>query len=220
MAIQFKSRQSWRRTGSATKVRAPSIRSPRRSAQSGIAAVEFSLVSLLFFMLVFAIIEFVRVMYMYNTLADATRTAARAAANIDWRNTAELDKAKQHAILRDSPGELAFGFPVTDKHVRIDYMYLKQQGSTTTYEPANSMPSCPGRNQHNCLTNPYGSGASASTVCIRIVRARICNPDTDCEPVSYKMLIPLFDWGVKLPVSTTLATAETLGYRPGDPVCP
>jgi hypothetical protein len=157
---------------------------------------------------------------MYNTLADVTRTAARSAANIDWRITSELDKAKQHAIFRDSPGELPFGFPVTDKHIRIDYMYLKQQGSTTTYEPVSTMPSCPGRNQHNCLKNPYGDGADASTVCVRIVRARICAPDTDCDPVSYRMLIPLFDWGVKLPVSTTLVTAETLGYRAGDPVCP
>jgi hypothetical protein len=191
-----------------------------RPPQRGIAAVEFALVSLLFFLVVFAIIEFARIMYMYNTLADVTRTAARSAANIDWRQTAELDKAKQHAILRDSPGELPFGFPVTDKHIRIDYMYLKQQGSTTTYELANAMPSCPGRNRQNCLTNPYGDGTSGSTACIRIVRARICEPGTDCDPVSYRMLIPLLDWGVKLPLSTTLTTAETLGYHAGDPVCP
>jgi hypothetical protein len=196
------------------------IRLRNRSAQRGVAAVEFALVSLLFFVIVFAIIEFVRIMYMYNALADATRVAARAAANIDWRDTSALDKAKQHAIMRDSPGELPFGFPVTDKHIRIDYMYLRQQDGSTTYEPINAMPTCPGRNRHNCLTNPYGDGTNSSSVCVRIVRARICNPGTNCDPVDYQLLIPLFNFGVKLPVSTTITTAETLGYHAGDPVCP
>ena len=158
---------------------------------------------------------------MYNTLAEVTRSAARAAANIDWRETTELDLAKQHAIFRDSPGELPFGAPITDQHIRIDYLYLTQ-GATTTYEPisAGSMPGSPGQNRHNCLTNPYGSATSPSNTCIRIVRARICKPDTDCEAVDYQILIPLLNLGVKLPTSTTLVSAETLGYHAGDPVSP
>jgi len=186
-----------------------------------VAAVEFALVALLFFTVVFGTIEFARIMYMYNTLAEVTRRAARAAANIDWRETTELDLAKQHAIFRDSPGELPFGAPITDQHIRIDYLYLTQ-GATTTYEPisAGSMPGSPGQNRHNCLTNPYGSATSPSNTCIRIVRARICKPDTDCEAVDYQILIPLLNLGVKLPTSTTLVSAETLGYHAGDPVSP
>ena len=202
-------------------MRRPSIRPPRWAAQSGVAAVEFALVALLFFTVVFGTIEFARIMYMYNTLAEVTRRAARAAANIDWRETTELDLAKQHAIFRDSPGELPFGAPITDQHIRIDYLYLTQ-GATTTYEPilAGSMPGSPGQNRHNCLTNPYGSATSPSNTCIRIVRARICKPDTDCEAVDYQILIPLLNLGVKLPTSTTLVSAETLGYHAGDPVSP
>ncbi|TQK11320.1 TadE/TadG family type IV pilus assembly protein [Herbaspirillum sp. SJZ107] len=199
----------------------PTIRRPVRHAESGVAAVEFALVAILFFIVVFGILEIARIMYMYNTLANVTRSAARAAANIDWRSTADLDLAKQHAMLRASPGELPFGAPVTDRHIRIDYIYLKQ-GATTTYEPipAASMPGSPGRNRQNCLTNPYGSATSPSNTCIRMVRARICKPDSDCAPVNYQMLIPLLNLGVTLPTSTTIVSAETLGYHAGDPVSP
>jgi len=186
-----------------------------------VAAIEFAVVALLFFTIVFGVLELARIMYMYNALAEVTRSAARAAANIDWRATTELDLAKQHAILRDSPGELPFGAPVTDKHIRIDYLYLKQ-GATTTYEPisAGLMPGSPGQIRQNCLINPYGSATGSSNTCIRIVRARICKPDTDCEAVDYQLLIPLLNLAVKLPTSTTLVSAETLGYHAGDPVSP
>jgi Flp pilus assembly protein TadG len=202
-------------------VNKPVIRRPSGRAESGVAAVEFALVALLFFMVVFGIIELARIMYMCNTLAEVTRSAARAASNIDWRSTTELDLAKQHAILRDSAGELPFGAPITDQHIRIDYLYLKQ-GATTTYEPVSAglMPGSPGQNRQNCLTNPYGNATSSSNTCIRMVRARICKPDSDCAQVDYQMLIPLLNLGVKLPTSTTIVTAETLGYHAGDPVSP
>lgn len=203
-------------------MRKPSIRPPRRPREHGVAAVEFALVAILFFTVVLGIIEVARIIYIYNTLADVTRTAARAAANIDWRNTTELDIAKQRAIFRNSPGILPFGAPVTDRHIRIDYLYLNQQGGTTAYQPisASLMPGSPGRNRHNCLANPYDVATASSNTCIRIVRARICKPDTDCEVVNHQMLVPLLNLGVPLPRSTTLVSAETLGYRAGDPVTP
>lgn len=199
---------------------------PRRAARKGIAAVEFALVAGIFFTVVFGIVELARIMYMYNTLADVTRSAAHAAANIDWRNTAELERAKQRAVLRDTPGMLPFGAPITEQYVRIDYMALRQQGSTLVLEaiPAGQMPTCPGRNRHNCLRNPYGGSASAADTCVRLVRARICAPGSaDCDHANYQTMIPLpklMPLNVSLPVSTTIANAESLGYRPGDPVCP
>jgi Flp pilus assembly protein TadG len=198
------------------------MRSPKRRAESGVAAVEFVLVAMVFFTIVFGVMEIARIMYMYNTLAEVTRSAARAAANIDWRNTTDLDLAKQHAIFQNAPGVLPFGAPITDKHIRIDYLYLKQ-GTTTTYElvPAGLMPINPARNRHNCVANPYGSATSASTICVRLVRARICKPevDPDCEAVDYQMMFPLLDFGIQLPTSPTIVSAETLGYHAGDPVC-
>ena len=51
--------------------------------QQGAAAVEFALICLLFFTILFAIIEFGRMMYVYNTMQEVTRSAARAAV-VRW----------------------------------------------------------------------------------------------------------------------------------------
>ena len=48
--------------------------------QKGINIVEFAIVSLLFFTLLFGIIEFARMMFIINTLGEATRRGARVAA--------------------------------------------------------------------------------------------------------------------------------------------
>lgn len=48
--------------------------------QTGSYTVEFAMVGLLFFVLVFAVIEIGRLMYTWHTLAEATRRGARVAA--------------------------------------------------------------------------------------------------------------------------------------------
>jgi Flp pilus assembly protein TadG len=48
--------------------------------QRGAATVEFAIIGLLFFMLLFGIIEFGRAFFTYNTLLEATRRGARVAA--------------------------------------------------------------------------------------------------------------------------------------------
>lgn len=196
-----------------------SIRRSRRFAQNGTVAVEFALVVILFFTLVFGIIEIARIMYMYNTLAEVTRSAARAAANIDFADAAALDTARQRAVFRNSPGVLPFGDPITDQHIRIDYLSLARQSSgaiAMTPIPAGFLPNCPSQNRHNCLADPYGGS------CIRLVRVRVCNNPSgaECDPVQYQTLFPFTNLGVALPTSTTIVSAETLGYRPGDPLCP
>lgn len=194
------------------------MRSARRCAQTGAAAVEFALVAVVFFMLVFGIIELARVMYMYNTLAEASRRAANAAANIDFRDSAALNRARQGAIFRDSPGALLVGDPISDQNIRIDYLYLAHQGNGTlamTPIPSGSMPSCPARNRQNCLTNPYDSS------CIRLVRARVCESGSGaCDRVPYQPLFTLIAVDFLLPSSTTIVNAETLGYSAGDALCP
>jgi hypothetical protein len=201
-----------------TKLRTASIRAPRRFAQTGAAAVEFALVAFWFFLFLFGIMELARVMYMYNTLAEATRRAASAAANINFRNSTALDTARQYAIFRDSPGALVIGDPISDQHIRIDYLYLDKQGGTIVMKeiPSGSLPNCPSQNRQNCLSKPYDSS------CIRLVRARVCNTaSTDgCDRVQYQPLFGLIPLGVPLPSSTTIVSAETLGYSPGDALCP
>jgi len=48
--------------------------------QNGAALVEFALIGLLFFIILFGIIEFARAFFTYNTLVEATRRGARVAA--------------------------------------------------------------------------------------------------------------------------------------------
>jgi hypothetical protein len=51
----------------------------------------------------------------------------------------------------------------------------------------------------------------------------VCQPGNlaVCQPVPFQPLLPIGDWqGLALPPSTTLARAESLGYRPGEALCP
>lgn len=194
------------------------MRGARPFAQTGSVAIEFSLIAIVFFLFIFGILELARMMYMYNTLAEVTRSAAKAASNIDFHNTAAMNAARQHAIFRSTSGELVVGKPITDQNIRIDYMSLqKQVNGTLVMQPiaAASLPACPSQNRHNCLANPR-SGS-----CIRLVRVRVCSAGSDaCDRVPYDPLFPLFPLGVLLPNSTTIVSAETLGYSAGDALCP
>src|SRR5678810_534410 len=50
-----------------------------RRGERGTSVAEFAMVAMLFFTLVFGIIEFGRMLYTHNALADATRRGARYA---------------------------------------------------------------------------------------------------------------------------------------------
>jgi hypothetical protein len=192
-------------------------RSPT-SRQRGVSSVEFSIVAILFFMLVFGVIELCRIIYMYNTLAEVTRRAASAAANANFRDIAKLDSIRQDAIFLKAAGTLPFGDPVTDQNVRIDYLSLANSGGTLSMTPfaSGALPACPGQNRQNCLVNQYGAN------CIRLVRARICatgGAGDECTPVQYQPLFSLINFSLSLPISTTIAPAGSLGYAAGDPIC-
>ncbi|QNA88970.1 pilus assembly protein [Massilia sp. Dwa41.01b] len=187
--------------------------SPKR--QRGVAAVEFALLVIVFLAFVFGIIELARIMYLYNTLQEVTRRAATAAASTNFRDPAELDRLRYFSVLRNAPGELPLGAPITDLHVRIDYLALVRNAdgslTETRIEPG-LLPADPAANRHTCDANP-----NAST-CIRLVRAQVCNPGTAiaCEPVEYQMMFPLISVKLPLPRARTTTTAESLGYMPGE----
>lgn len=191
----------------------------KHSSQAGAFAAEFGLILVVFFTVMFGVIELARIIYIWNTLQEATRSAAHAAAFTDFRDTAAMDALRQHAIFRSSAGKLILGDPVTDEHIRVDYMALVRSPDgtlTLTPIPAMSLPSCPMRNRYICTADP--SDAS----CIRFVRVRVCKPGgSGCDAVDYAPLLPFVHIdGLKLPTSTTIAKAETLGFQPGGPLCP
>lgn len=52
---------------------------PRKRAQSGLATVEFAIIGAVFFVVLFAVIEFGRTLFVINTLTEATRRGVRMA---------------------------------------------------------------------------------------------------------------------------------------------
>jgi len=172
---------------------------------------------LLFFTLVFGIIELARLLYVINTLPEVTRRAASGAAIIDFSDGPAMERLQQNAIFRDTPGELILAPPISDRHVRVDYLALTRSsdGTMTLVDiPTANLPSCPGANRQICLADPNAPN------CIRFVRARVCDPDASgCVAVRHRMILPLVDLGMDLPKATTITPVESSGYVPGTSPC-
>jgi hypothetical protein len=184
--------------------------------QAGVFAVEFSMVVVMFLLLIFILLEVSRALYIWNTLQEVTRRAARAAAATDFSDASALAQLRRQAIFRATPGMLAFSAPVSEDHVVIDYLALENQsdGSMTQVPiPTGSLPGCPARNRLVCTADAGSSG------CIRFVRVRICQPGSNCAPVPYETIVPMVNMSVTLPISTTIVKAESLGYSPGSAMC-
>lgn len=185
----------------------------RAAKQRGGAAVEFALLVGLFLTIVFGILEVARVIYLFNTLQEVTRRAAALAVNSPFDPTSQ-GTVQSEALFPDKNGNLVLGAPVTPAHVQVQYLSLSYgAGGVPNMQVVNPLPADPARNRLNCQSNPYAAN------CIRLVRVRICRPGsgTGCDPVPYQMLFPLVDFStLTLPISETLAPAQTLGYVPGD----
>ena len=147
-----------------------------RTRESGSVAIEFSLIAIVFFTVVFATLELARMEFLLNTLEEVTRRAAAAAANVDYRDTTALQKVRTDAVFRTSSGPLALGTPVTSENVKIDYLSVST--ATWSLNHMSTLPACPAGNRLNCTTNPDADN------CIRFVRARVCasmDGDGNCE---------------------------------------
>ena len=56
------------------------ITSARKRSESGLATVEFAIIGAVFFMVLFAVVEFGRTLFVINTLTQVTQRGARMAA--------------------------------------------------------------------------------------------------------------------------------------------
>lgn len=172
--------------------------------QRGAATVEFALVAILFFTLLLGIVEFGRLLYLYNTIQEVTRRAAREAVVSDF-NT-EQGKIKRAAVFQNAGGSgtvsLPAGGEITNLVVNIEYL-------NDNLASASPMPTDPSDNIAACLD------AGRANSCIRYVRVKICSQDAgSCNPIRYVPMIGWFSFlGVELPVSTVTMPAESLGYQ-------
>jgi hypothetical protein len=187
-----------------------------RRHQQGVVAIEVALSLLWFLMLLFLLIEIFRGMYLWNTVQEMTRRAARAAAITNFSDAAAMAALRQDAVFRGTPGALPLGGAIDDSYVRIDYLSID---SANQLQPVAVLPASPAANMINCTADLHGAS------CIRFVRARLCLPagGADCQAVPLMPMLPMpppldqlfAQGGIKLPLGTTVSRAESLGYRPG-----
>jgi len=186
-----------------------------RTRQTGSVAVEFALVAILFFTVVFATLEIARFEFLLNTLEEVTRRAAAAAANVDYTDTTAIQKVQANAIFRNSSGPLALGAPVTADNVTIDYLSISK--ATWDLQHMSTLPKCPAGNRSNCMTDPD------SASCIRFVRARVCasmDGGGGCTLLPYQPVFPFLNLsGMMLPSAETIVPAGSLGATPGAIPC-
>ena len=181
--------------------------------QRGVAAVEFAVVAVVFFMLFFGIVDIIRALYICNILQEVTRRATALAVNSDFSDATAMLNVRTHAVFRTTRGALLFADPITDDYVKIDYLHIP---ATSNPVPIGTgMPASPRQNRINCTSNPNAAN------CIQLVRVRICLPggaSDVCDPVPYQPLASFIPFSFGLPSATTIARAETLGMPPGVPV--
>jgi hypothetical protein len=181
--------------------RAAAVR--RRGAQRGAAALEFALGAVIFFSFIFFVLELSRVFYLWNSLVDVTRGAARAAAYSDPSATSML--TLRNAVMRTSSGGLPLGGNLGVGNLVIDHL-------NGNLDPV-AAPACAADNISTCAGNPEAA------TCVRFVRVRLCaSNDAACGGVPYQPLVstgllPMANF--KFPTFATITPVGTLGYRAG-----
>lgn len=190
---------------------------PGGRRQGGAAAVEFALVAVLLIVLLLGIVELGRFLYLFNTVQEVTRRAAREAV-VSCTDETTQNGIRSRAVLGTGAtgAFLPAGGEISDIRVVIDYLD-KNQVSIGRYI------ACPSPFNGNILK----CEADAAD-CIKFVRVRVCDyrNQNRCDPVQYVPMIGLFapnpnnpltgmryiDLGIDIPGSTVIMPAESLGY--------
>lgn len=173
--------------------------------QSGAAVIEFALIAVFFFTLLLGIVELGRLLYVWNTVQEVSRRAAREAAVRNF--ISDGDAIRREAIFRGGTSGTVYlpGSPeLTNADIRISYLDVNQIA-------VNPMPADPADNVSAC------SDALRTTSCIRYVRAEICDASA-CGGVPYQPLIGFLlavggiNFAARIPISPVTMPAESLGF--------
>ena len=158
--------------------------------ERGTTMAEFALIAAVFFMIVFGIIEFGRLLYTHNALTDAARRGARYAAlhrqnkencvkNVVVYGESNVDPVT--CALIGSPAKLINGLNPT---TQVSVTYL---GADTDNDP-------------NTPATSYGSNLGTATVSI--------------TNYTFNLSIPFARRTLTMPPYTTTLTAESAGEEP------
>ncbi len=183
----------------------PDHPSPR--SQRGVAAVEFGMLAMIFFAFVCGVIELARALYMWSSMVEVTRRAARTATYTDFSKAADMETVRTRAMFEHLKGGLPLrGDKISAANLNIDYL----NGNLVRVTP----PACPAQNYALCNADPENAA------CIRFVRVRLCTNTSGatCQPVVYESIMGTeFFPGAPLtyPTFATITPAGTLGFQPG-----
>ena len=150
---------------------------------------EFAIISVVFFMIIFAIIEFGRLFYTHNALTDAARRGARYAV---LHHQADIACVKNVVVYGEANVDSSCnptGSPLING--------LTTTNVTVTYEGADD------DNDPNTPATPYGTNLGTATV-------QITN-------YTFNLSIPFARQTLTMPAYVTTLTAESAGEEP-DPL--
>lgn len=185
-----------------------------RRKQHGTLAVEFALVLGVFLLLLFGLMAIAQGLYAYNMVLEVSRRAAVAAAKADPADAVALQQIRQDAVFRNSPGPLLFAAPLSDAHVRIDYLSIARSADgSLSLQPMVLLPASPAANRVACTTDLY------SAQCVQFVRVRLCDVAdlVVCQPVTLDSIFPWVQLNLTLTTATTIVKADGLGYVASPP---
>jgi hypothetical protein len=164
-----------------------------RQDERGTTVAEFAMVALLFFSLIFGIIEFGRMLYTHNALADATRRGAR------------------YAVLH----------PKTDETAVKNFVVYGRNGTFDTLGNPTSSPVIAGLTtgmvevtyvgedtDGDPDTDPTGFGSNLGTATVSIVG------------YSFNFTVPVIGRAIPMGDYTTTLSAESAGEIPDDIAVP
>lgn len=168
-----------------------------KARQRGAAAVEFGLIAVIFFGLLFGIVEFGRGFYLWNSVQEVTRYVAREAVvcwRSDWNSMRDARGMMGLQVLPAAP-------EFTSANITIEPLRRADKAVLT----GSNLPGNVDENASNCM-KPDIPGTPQN--CIGYVRVRV--------NASFIPLIGTVVWfplpDIPLPPSTVVMPAESLGF--------
>lgn len=162
--------------------------------QTGAAIVEFALIASLLLAFIYAIFEFGRMLFVYNSMQEITRRGARE-ATVRWVDQTATIKSLALFGANTLPG----GPEITSSNIYI--RYLQSNGiDEVTLTPTDA-----GDNLSAC------NDATRTTECIKYVEVSVKN--VDYTPLIFKAGTTT-SWKPvnRLPQATTIVYAESMGF--------
>jgi Flp pilus assembly protein TadG len=155
--------------------------------ERGTTMAEFALIAAVFFMIIFAIIEFGRLFYTHNALTDAARRGARYAA---LHKEVDVDCVKNVVVYGETHVNASTCAPTGPALING----LTTTKVSVTYQGADD--------DNNPSTPPTSYGSNLGTVTVSITN------------YMFNLSIPFARQTLTMPKYTTTLTAESAGEEP------